>query len=66
MKPESPFTDGRGVNLLNSSLKYIGVFWHLQDFGLGKMDIKYLVLHLSVAAFMLYLTVKVLELTKSR
>src|SRR5262245_310176 len=30
------------------ALKFIGVFWHLQDFGLGKMDIKYLILHVSV------------------
>ncbi len=48
------------------ALKFIGVFWHLQDFGLGKMDPKYLVLHMSVVAFMLFLTVKILELNKWR
>jgi ABC-2 type transport system permease protein len=47
-------------------LKFIGVFWHLQDFGLGKMNLEYLLLHVSVAVFMLFLTVKVLESSKWR
>ena len=33
----------------------------LRSFGLGKLDLRYLTLHLSVTAFMLYLTIKVLE-----
>lgn len=37
------------------------VLFQVQSFGQGKLDLRYLVLHLSVAAFMLMLTVQVLR-----
>lgn len=42
-------------------VRFVAVFYQLQEFGLGKLDLRYLTLHLSVTAFMLYLTVKVLQ-----
>lgn len=42
-------------------LRYVALLYQVQGFGSGKLDVRYLTLHLSVAAFMLYLTVKVLE-----
>jgi ABC-2 type transport system permease protein len=45
-------------------LKYTAILFQLMELAQGRMDVRYLVLHASVAAFMLYLTVKVLEARK--
>jgi ABC-2 type transport system permease protein len=42
-------------------LRFIAVLYQVQEFGSGKLDLRYLTLHLSVTAFMLYLTVKILQ-----
>ena len=41
------------------ALKYVTLLNQVQEFGVGRLDLRYLTLHLSVAAFMLYITVKV-------
>jgi ABC-2 type transport system permease protein len=43
------------------AVRFTAVLYQVQSFGSGKLDLRYLTLHLSVAAFMLYLTVKTLE-----
>ena len=53
-------------NAWSEPLKYMAVLLHLYDFGTGKMDIKYLLFHLSVVIFMLFLTVKIVEVRKWR
>jgi len=45
--------------------RFTAVFYQAQDFGAGKLDLRYLTLHLSVTAFMLYLAVKVLQSRKA-
>ena len=42
-------------------VRFLAVLYQVQSFGTGRLDLRYLVLHLSVCAFMLYVTVKVLE-----
>ena len=37
---------------------------HLRDMGMGKIDVRHLVYHLSAAALMLFLTVKMVEARK--
>jgi ABC-2 type transport system permease protein len=41
--------------------RFVAVLYQVQSFGTGQLDIRYLVLHLSICALMLYMTVKVLE-----
>ncbi len=41
--------------------RFTAVLYQVQSFGAGKLDLRYVTLHLSVTAFMLYLTVKVVE-----
>ena len=43
------------------AVRFGAVLYQAQAFGSGKLDLRYLTLHLSVTAFMLYLTVKVVE-----
>lgn len=47
------------------AVRFTAILYQVQGFGAGKLDLRYLTLHLSVAAFMLYLTVKVLETRKA-
>jgi ABC-2 type transport system permease protein len=47
------------------AVRFTAVLYQVQSFGAGKLDLRYLTLHISVAAFMLYLTVKVLETRKA-
>ena len=47
-------------------VKYIAVLLQMYDLGTGKMDLKYLAYHLSVIVFMLFLTVKIVEVRKWR
>jgi len=42
-------------------VRFLAPLYQAQEFGAGKLDLRYLTLHLSVTAFMLYLTVKTLE-----
>ena len=46
-------------------LRFVAPLYQVQEFGAGKLDLRYLTLHLSVTAFMLYLTVKTLESRKA-
>ena len=41
--------------------RFVSVLDQIREFGTGQLDLRYLVLHLSVAVLMLYLTVKVVE-----
>jgi ABC-2 type transport system permease protein len=41
--------------------RYLALLYQVHGFGTGKLDLRFLTVHLSVTAFMLYLTVKVLE-----
>jgi ABC-2 type transport system permease protein len=41
--------------------RYLALLYQVHGFGTGKLDLRFLTLHLSVTAFMLYLTVKVLQ-----
>ena len=43
------------------AMRFVTVLYQVQTLGTGRLDIRFLVLHLSVCGFMLYLTVKVLE-----
>ena len=47
-------------------VRFVAVLLQVQSFGLGKLDLRYLVLHLSVSAFMIFLTVKVLQSRRLR
>lgn len=42
-------------------IRFVAVLLQVQSFGMGRFDLRYVALHLSVSIFMLYLTVKVLE-----
>jgi ABC-2 type transport system permease protein len=42
-------------------VRFVAVLYQVQSFGTGRLDLRYLALHLSVCVLMLYLTVKVLE-----
>ena len=44
----------------------MALLYQIQNFSLGQLDLRYLALHLSVCAFMLFLTVKVLEMRTNR
>jgi ABC-2 type transport system permease protein len=44
-----------------AGVRFVAPLYQTQEFGAGKLDLRYLTLHLSVTAFMLYLTVKTLE-----
>jgi ABC-2 type transport system permease protein len=43
------------------AVRFVAVLYQVQSFGAGQLDLRYLVLHLSVCVLMLYMTVKVLE-----
>jgi ABC-2 type transport system permease protein len=47
-----------------NGLRYLSVIFQIQHFGMGQLDLRYLALHLSVAAVLLFLTVKLLELRR--
>ncbi|GAC1474470.1 MAG: ABC transporter permease [Isosphaeraceae bacterium] len=42
-------------------VRFVTILHQLQGFGSGKLDLRYLTLHLSVTCFMLFLTMKALE-----
>jgi ABC-2 type transport system permease protein len=42
-------------------VRFSSILYQVQGFGMGQLDVRHLVLHLSVCVFVLYLTVKVLE-----
>jgi len=43
------------------AVRFAAVLYQVQSFGTGQLDLRFIAMHLSVAAFMLYATVKVLE-----
>jgi ABC-2 type transport system permease protein len=43
------------------AVRFVAVLYQVGEFGMGKLDLRYLALHGSVTAFMLYLTVVVLR-----
>jgi ABC-2 type transport system permease protein len=43
------------------AVKFVAVLYQMQSLSTGQLDLRYLMLHLSVAVLMLYMTVKVLE-----
>jgi ABC-2 type transport system permease protein len=47
-------------------VKYVAVLRHLGELGKGVMDLKFILFHLSVTVFMLFVTVKVVEARKWR
>ncbi len=46
---------------LAATLQYISILPQVQEFGRGLLDLRYVTLHLSVTAFLLYLTTKVIQ-----
>jgi len=48
------------------AVRFVAVLYQVQSFGTGRLDLRYLALHLSVCIFMLYLTVKILESRRYR
>ena len=46
--------------------KYVMVLRHLGELGKGRMDLKFLLFHISVTVFMLFVTVKIVEARKWR
>jgi ABC-2 type transport system permease protein len=48
------------------AVRFVAVLLQVQMFGLGRLDVRYLVLHLSVCTFMIFLTVKVLQSRRVR
>ena len=51
---------------LAAFFQYMAVLLHLGEFGAGRLDLGYLVFHLSAVVLMLFLTVKVVEARKWR
>ena len=45
---------------------FVALLYQIQSFALGQLDLRYLAIHLSVCVFVLYLTVKVLEMRANR
>ena len=48
------------------AVRFVAVLHQVNGFGSGKLDLRFVTFHLSVTAFMLYLTVKVLESRRSQ
>jgi ABC-2 type transport system permease protein len=48
------------------AVRFVAVLYQVQSFGTGRLDLRYIALHLSVCVFMLYLTVKILESRRYR
>lgn len=44
--------------------RYVAILFQVQSFGFGRLDLRYILLHLSVCIYALYLTVKVLEFNR--
>ena len=57
LRQHSPWADG---------VHFLALLYQIRSFGLGQLDLRVLVLHLSVCVFVLYLTVKVLEMRTNR
>jgi ABC-2 type transport system permease protein len=57
MRQHSAWAEGVG---------FIALLFQLRSFSLGQFDLRYLAFHLSVCVFVLYLTVKVLEMRTNR
>ncbi|MBX6312753.1 MAG: ABC transporter permease subunit [Isosphaeraceae bacterium] len=47
-------------------VRFSALLFQVHAFGAGQLDLRYLAMHLSVAAFMLFLTVKVLQLRQGK
>jgi ABC-2 type transport system permease protein len=47
-------------------LRFATILYQIQSFGMGLLDVRYIVLHLSVCLFVLYLTATVLQMRTSR
>ncbi len=56
-RQHAPWADG---------LRFVAPLYQIQSFALGQLDLRYLALHLSVCVFVLYMTVKVLEMRTNR
>ncbi len=57
---------GAAARRLGRRRRFVALLYQIQSFGLGQLDLRYLALHLSVCVFVLYLTVKVLEMRTNR
>lgn len=42
-------------------IRFLTVISQIRDFGIGRLDLRYIALHLSISAFLLYLTIKVVQ-----
>lgn len=47
-------------------IRFVAIFYQIQSFGQGQLDLRYIAVHLSVCIFMLSLTVKALEMRANR
>ena len=43
------------------AMQFLSVMYQVHSFGVGQLDLRYIALHLSIAAFMLFVTIKVVE-----
>jgi ABC-2 type transport system permease protein len=48
------------------AVRFVALLYQVQNFGSGQLDLRFLTLHLSVCAFMLYLTIKILEYRRDK
>jgi ABC-2 type transport system permease protein len=48
------------------AVRVLAVFMQIQSFGQGQLDVRTIALHLSMCAFALYVTVKLLEIGRRR
>jgi ABC-2 type transport system permease protein len=46
------------------AFRFLSVIYQVHQFGTGQLDLRFLALHLSVTVFMLFLTVKILEIRR--
>jgi ABC-2 type transport system permease protein len=47
-------------------IRFIAVLFQVQSFSFGELDLRYIVLHISVCVFVLFLTVKAIQMRSNR
>ena len=60
-----PYAAGRRADWAEG-LRYVSILFQVHQFGAGQLDLRFLALHLSVTAFMLFLTVQVLQFRRGK
>jgi ABC-2 type transport system permease protein len=60
------FYTARQQSTWSEAVRFLGVLYQIQGMGLGRLDFRTIALHMSVCVFTLFLTVKLLEIDRSR